>query len=56
MNEITYAHPNCFYCQGWENEAKTEANRHPNAKAAQVGDDYHWARYYKDTTQAFTRG
>lgn len=56
MSNITYAHPRCFYCQGWTREAETEANRHPDAEAAQVGDDHHWARYYKDPTQAPTHG
>ena len=50
MSGITYAHPDCFYCQGWANESKIEASRHPGAVAAQVGDDYHWARYYTDST------
>lgn len=56
MSNITYAHPSCFYCQGWASEAETEANRRPDAEAAQVGDDHHWARYYKDLTQAPTHG
>lgn len=45
MGEITFAHTDCFYCQGWAREAETEANRRPDVEAAQVGDDYHWARY-----------
>lgn len=56
MSGITYAHTSCFYCQGWAREAETEANRRPDAEAAQVGDDHHWARYHNDPIQAPAEG
>ena len=51
MSEITYAHLNCFYCESLSDEAEDEAIHTPDACAAQVGFDDHWARYEKTTKE-----
>lgn len=51
-NSITYAHNNCYYCRGYARDAEHETTRRPDTVAAQVGDDFHWARYEKTTEGA----
>ena len=51
MSKITYAHLNCFYCESLSDEAEDEAVRTPDACAAQVEFDDHWARYEKTTQE-----